>query len=86
MARNFHELRDQMDPQRRAHNRADAECLSTDIDADRASRALKDQPDVTVATLRDAVEAMGGTLEITARFPVRQTMSGTTGGSTASAG
>ena len=64
-------LRFKMSPERRAANLAETERLLAELDRDEAMhfRAMRDKPGITVAALREVVESLGGTLEITARFP-----------------
>ena len=71
MAKNFQDLIDKMSPERRARIRAEADRMSAGIDrrAEQRLLALGDEPGVTMADFRRAVETLGGTLEITIRFP-----------------
>ena len=78
MARKFQELIDRMSPERQARVRAESRRMLAELAPanghDRAGNGPpRPGPEVTVSDLRQMAVEMGGTLEITVRFPDRST-------------
>ena len=90
MARKYSELREQMDPARRARVEAKVQAAIADMPLSELRRArdlsqtrlaeiletsqsevskIERRTDLYLSTLRSYIEAMGGELEIVARFP-----------------
>ena len=69
MAKSFHELERKMSAASRARSDAKAQALIEEMPLHASISKLERRADMYISTLRDFVRAMGGELEITARFP-----------------